>query len=427
MTISSFLSVPGISAMVLNCIWFSSMNFVRTSTSSCTSTCRSTSRAMRPKCSDSISRDGIAVLGLDTRQFAAPLDAERAEVAAPEVDDDRRLLLGEELVRGAAQLVTTDELVPRVAGRPPGHLVLDDLGQRLFVVARQVRFGVRRDLADVAPEHDLPGDLALVLVEVVLGFRVDVHDGRLHDAVGAGSPGLRQRQQFRVIRGDHADRARLVLPSATERTPALEVGIREAPLGQLRLRPLVGFLQLRSAGQARPDPVHQLGGRFHHLGVSKLLLANPAGHLEVDAFFGREAREGQGQAGRGRRRSASGAGDTSLFGAAARYQRTFYRVKRGKLRDGYIALNGEDRGCRPTRSRRTVGRSRCSARYVARKIESSITAVRTALSHIDTVRQTKIRPEIQFFGTGVPLLPAKSRLRLEVRNMIGRLCSTPSN
>ncbi len=58
MTTSSFLSLPGISAIVFHCMRSSSMKRAWTSISISTGTERSSSRATRPKCSGSIESEG---------------------------------------------------------------------------------------------------------------------------------------------------------------------------------------------------------------------------------------------------------------------------------------------------------------------------------------------------------------------------------
>ena len=75
---------------------------------------------------------------------------------------------------------------------------------------------------------------------------------------------------------------------------SLRVG--EAPAGEALLRPLVRFLHLRRAGQARTDPVHQLRGGLHDLRVVEFLEPDLRDHVEVDATPGRAGR---------RRRSAT--------------------------------------------------------------------------------------------------------------------------
>ena len=232
-------------------------------------------------------------LRLRDAPLTAALDVERPEVAAAEIDDRERLLVGEKRVHGLAQLEALDVLLTVVA-RLPRRLVLRELFQRLLVVARQVRRVVRLDLPHVAIEHDLPGEAALESRQLVLGLRVQADDRRTDRAVGAWGPGLRKREQLGVVGGDHPHRARLVLPSPAERSPRLEVGIGHPPLGELVLRPLVGFLDLRGAGEPGTDPVHQLRRRLHDLRVVKPFLPDPGHHLQIDALFGRQAERRDG-------------------------------------------------------------------------------------------------------------------------------------
>ena len=105
MTTSSFLSVPGISAIVFHCIWSSSMNRacdvdLELDVDACgRAGARCGRSAPTPSRAPGSAADRLRLLPL-----AAALHVEGPEVAAAESIDRERLLLGEELVDRAAQL-----------------------------------------------------------------------------------------------------------------------------------------------------------------------------------------------------------------------------------------------------------------------------------------------------------------------------------
>ena len=91
------------------------------------------------------------------------------------------------------------------------------------------------ELTERRDHRDLAGELALVFREIFFLLDRD-HDGfGGHRTVGAGRPGLGEGEEREALRFDHLGGEAVVGPAPSERAPGLEVDVRQAPLGELRL------------------------------------------------------------------------------------------------------------------------------------------------------------------------------------------------
>ena len=281
---------------------------------------------MRPKCSDSIETSRQSSPSAWTSCHSPP----PCTLKVPKSPRPRSITASgfssrEELVGRLAQLGALHVLVAVVPRRPARAARTSR--SRPATSRRSARVGlvVRLDLADVAVEDDLAGvpcpcSFSSSSLDLMFRRTTLARTGPLVPGVQA----LRERQQLGVIRRDHPHRRTPRSSSPGRRDPTSRGARWRGPTRRASvLRPLVGVLHLRGAGQPRTDPVHQLGGRLHDLGVLEVLLPDLRDHVEVDALLrpGRRERTSasrQAQAARRFRRYLLGTkprhGITGVFG-----------------------------------------------------------------------------------------------------------------
>ena len=111
-----------------------------------------------------------------------------------------------------------------------------------------------------------PFELALVPGEVGLGLGVEVDDRGDQRALGAGRPRLGKSDQGDALGLDDLGREPLERPAAPERAPRLEMGVLQAPAGQLVAGPSFARF-IWATGQPRADHVGQVAQGRHDLRV----------------------------------------------------------------------------------------------------------------------------------------------------------------
>src|SRR5207253_5716689 len=62
-------------------------------------------------------------------------------------------------------------------------------------------------------------------------------------------------------------------PTASKRSPCFEMGVREAPGGELVARPFIGALEIRRAGESRSDDVGQIAQGLHYFRMVQPFIA----------------------------------------------------------------------------------------------------------------------------------------------------------
>ncbi len=219
------------------------------------------------------------------------LHAERAAVERARLDDRGHLLLHEELAELPLERAAPGELlaVEGLAGAhvgAPGDLVAGEIGEGLLVVALGERLLLRLDLAGLAENQDLAGELPLLLLQVFLLRQLDLDRRRAQGPVRPGAPGQRQREELGEVRRQHPHRRDLVAPAAPEGLPRLQVRVGEPPVRELLARPVVGPLHVRRPRQARADLVHQVARDLHDLRIAEPLLPDLRDHVQVHPLLG---------------------------------------------------------------------------------------------------------------------------------------------
>src|SRR5207248_527253 len=109
------------------------------------------------------------------------LHDEGAVVGIARLDEHERLLLGIELRQRAAEITAADGLLAREARRP-GEVVFAELVQGLIVVACEVGLLLRLEVARIAVEDDLAGELPFVLLDVLDLLDLDLDREAAHGA-----------------------------------------------------------------------------------------------------------------------------------------------------------------------------------------------------------------------------------------------------
>ena len=170
--------------------------------------------------------------------------------------DPRRVLSGKESSRLLAEFQLLDKCLEEILLLPDVHRVFGDLLEIGLVPAFPERFIDRLHIAHLAKENDLASQLASVLFEILFLLRIDPDRGPADGPMARRRPGQRLGDEHRGVRLRHA-RPRVQLPPAHAKlTPVLKMGITASHGRELVARPLVGTLQIRRAGQPRPDPIH---------------------------------------------------------------------------------------------------------------------------------------------------------------------------
>ena len=149
---------------------------------------------------------------------------------------------------------------------------------------RNVRRGTHR-----SNQHNLSGQLALVLLQILHILNVEIDSLSRHRTLGRGGPRRSLRHQRLWIGRYHPDPRVDLLPTHAELAPVLQVRILQANLRQRIARPRICLRHVRRARQPRPDPVAQRLRKLHYMRVLEALLTNPRIHREID-ILGRRLR-----------------------------------------------------------------------------------------------------------------------------------------
>src|SRR5438093_1626239 len=108
---------------------------------------------------------------------------EVAEVAGAGNDHSQRLFLGQEWDECAKKGTTFDGLLAGET-RFAGNLVLTEIGERLLVIALELRFFVRLDLRWIAKQNEFAGELSLIFVEVLLALQLHLDRSAANRTIG---------------------------------------------------------------------------------------------------------------------------------------------------------------------------------------------------------------------------------------------------
>src|SRR4029077_13651046 len=104
-----------------------------------------------------------------------------------------------------------------------------------------------------AEDHNHASELALIFIEIFLVFDGGANAFALDDAAGAGGPRLGISEKCDHVGRGHANVDVLIGPTASERSPGLEVCVGETHGGELVASPLIGALHVGGAGKALAD------------------------------------------------------------------------------------------------------------------------------------------------------------------------------
>ncbi len=135
----------------------------------------------------------------------------------------------------------------RCATRPPrgGLGGVGQLQEFLVGQAGRERLEMGLDGQRRAEQDEGPFELTLELLQVGLGLDgVEVEHLADDRALDAGRPGLGERDQGDALGLNDLDRELLESPPFAERAPLLQVGVLQAPAGELVAGPLVGPLHV---------------------------------------------------------------------------------------------------------------------------------------------------------------------------------------
>ena len=176
------------------------------------------------------------------------------------------------------------------------ELFLDGL-----VVAAQGRGGeVHRDDGGLADEDDFPFDLGFILLEASGEFflgggggRRDFDGIRVNGALGGRGPGEDFEGEIIADGRGHVAGGVLVHPAGMAEIPGFEVGVFEAPFGELLDGPIRGGLVVRRASEAGAVAIGEHVEGVHHLRVFGGFLAD----FGVDGGIDRLLREGKADGG----------------------------------------------------------------------------------------------------------------------------------
>ena len=139
------------------------------------------------------------------------------------------------------------------------------LGELFVRVAPAFRIEVRGHRARQCRQHVLPFELAAEGLEIAIGIEDGDHGLGFHRSIRTGRPRLRIANQRRDGRRQKVADKPIVGPSAAERSPGLELRVREPPTLHLFHRPLACGADVRRSREPGSIDISEVAGDVHDL------------------------------------------------------------------------------------------------------------------------------------------------------------------